>query len=310
MSLTFAVLAGALAMLNPCSFALLPAFLSLYLCTEDTIRASSTRTLRAILVGLTITAGALSIFTLVGVPVALGAGQLTRAVPWVGVALGLVLAVVAVLTLAGKRIPLPDRGLRTNHHHRRRGWGGLLLFGAGYGIASLSCTLPIFLVVVGASLTTTGGLAALVVFAGYAAGMAVVLTALAIGAGLLRERIARTLTSVLPRLRWLTGGLLALTSAYLLYYWGTALFTPARTRAHDPLVSLMERMSATIQSWATHSAGTWLLLTAAAIVAAALLRVLWRWARTDPHHNETTEPDTGTDTGTEAETVDRLRSRS
>lgn len=288
MSLTFAILAGALAMLNPCSFALLPAFLSVSLHSQDTTRASSTRTLHAAVVGLIVTAGAVSIFTVVGVPIALGAGQLTHAVPWIGFALGVVLAAVAVFTLAGKRIPLPDRRFRADH---RRGISGLLLFGAGYGIASLSCTLPIFLVVVGASLTNSGGLAALLVFAGYAVGMAVVLTALAVAVGLLRDGITRALTSVLPRLRWVTGGLLSLTSAYLLYYWGTALFTPAATRAHDPLVTLMERASATIQSWATHTAGTWLLLGAAAVIALALLRALWRWARTDPHHSDDEMPD-------------------
>lgn len=292
MSLAFAVMAGALAMLNPCSFALLPAFLSVSLHSQDATRASSTRALHAVVVGLLVTAGAVSIFTVVGVPIALGAGQLTRAVPWIGFTLGMALAVVAVLTLAGKRIPLPDRRVRTNHH---RGAGGLLLFGAGYGIASLSCTLPIFLVVVGASLTNSGGLAALVVFAGYAAGMAVVLTALAVGVGLLRDTITRALTALLPRLRWLTGGLLGLTSAYLLYYWGSALFTTTGTRAHDPLITAIDRTSATIQSWATNGAGFWLLLGAAGILALVLLRALWRWARAVPtpdhdHNAATTDP--------------------
>lgn len=297
MSLTFAILADALAMLNPCNFALLPAFLSVSLHSQDTTRTSSTRTLHAVVVGLIVTAGAVSIFAVVGVPIALGAGQLTRAVPWIGFALGLVLAVVAVFTLAGKRIPLPDRRVRADH---RRGVGGLLLFGAGYGIASLSCTLPIFLVVVGASLTNTGGLAALLVFAGYAVGMAVVLTALAVGVGLLRDGITRALASVLPRLRWVTGGLLGLTSAYLLYYWGTALFTPTGTRAHDPLVTAMDRISATIQSWAINGAGTWLLLGAAGVLAVLLLRALWRWARTEPTPDH--DPNT--------QATDPIRSRS
>jgi hypothetical protein len=97
-------------------------------------------------------------------------------VSWAGFAL----AVVAVFTLAGKRIPLPDRRVRASN---RRGIGGLLLFGAGYGVASL---------------TNSGGLAALLVFAGYAVGIAVVLTALAVGVGLLRDGITRALTSVLP----------------------------------------------------------------------------------------------------------------
>lgn len=289
MSIAFAVLAGALAMLNPCGFVLLPAFLSLYTDTDteaSDLPRTSTRTLQAILAGLTVTAGALSIFTAVGVPIALGAGQLAAAIPWVGLALGVGMAAVAVITLAGNRIPLPERGVRV---HRRHGTRGMLLFGVGYGVASLGCTLPIFLVVIGAALITDGGLAALTVFGGYALGMAVVLMALAISAALLRDGIARTLTRVLPHMRWINGGLLLLVSAYLLYYWGAVQFASVTSRAHDPVIGFTQRFTTQVQSWANTGAGRWLLIGAASIVAAALLRVLWQWARTDPapDHNDT-----------------------
>jgi cytochrome c biogenesis protein CcdA len=221
--------------------------------TDTQLPAVSTRTLQAILAGLTVTAGAVAIVAVVGVPIALGAGQITAAVPWVGFALGVIMALVAVITLAGKKIPLPDRGIRLDGH--RRGIGTLLMFGAGYGVASLSCTLPIFLVVIGASLTTHGGLAALTVFAGYALGMAVVLTALAIGAALLRDGVTRALARLLPHLRWVTGGLLLAVSAYLLYFWGTALFAPASTRAHDPVITLTEQLTNHVQQWATTIGG-------------------------------------------------------
>lgn len=57
-------------------------------------------------------------------------------------------------------------------------------------------------------------LAAVGVFGAYALGMALVLMALSIGAGLLRDGLARALGRAIPHLRWINGGLLLLVSAY------------------------------------------------------------------------------------------------
>jgi cytochrome c biogenesis protein CcdA len=198
MSVAFALVAGVLAILNPCGFALLPAFLSIYVGARDEqLPTAPTRAFQGILVGLAVTVGLLAVFAVVGVPVALGADQVSRAFPWVGLFLGLAMAAVAIATLAGRRIPLlPERGLQV--HGNCGGITGMLVFGAGYGLASLGCSLPILLVVIGASLTTTGGLATLAVLGASALGMAVVLMALSIAAALLRDGIARTLTRVIP----------------------------------------------------------------------------------------------------------------
>ena len=91
----------------------------------------------------------------------------------------------------------------------------MLLFGVGYGAASLGCTLPLFLALVGASL---GG-AKLTAFVAYGIGMAVVLIALSVLVALAREGATRLVRPALPYMGRIAGVLLLASGGYLFYYW-------------------------------------------------------------------------------------------
>jgi digeranylgeranylglycerophospholipid reductase len=67
---------------------------------------------------------------------------------------------------------------------RRRGF---FLFGLAYGAASLGCTLPAFLAVVGSSIAAGGVVAGAVRFVGYGLGMASVLVALTVALAFFKE---------------------------------------------------------------------------------------------------------------------------
>jgi cytochrome c-type biogenesis protein len=276
MPIAAALLAGALATLNPCGFVLLLAFLSWTIGARDASPPPApTRLLRGVIAGLLVTLGCLGVFAVVGIPLSLGATQLATAMPWVGLLLGLAMAVAAVATLANRRLPLPVR--RSAPARDGQGARAMLLFGAGYGLASVSCTLPVFLIVVGASVSSGSVPATLVAFGAYAVGMALVIMALSIGAALLRDGLARTLKGALPHLRWVNGGLLLLVSAYLVDYWGSVVFASADSRPGDPLVGLVQRSTTLAQTWITTLGSRWLLAGAAAIVTLAALVALWQW---------------------------------
>jgi cytochrome c biogenesis protein CcdA len=125
--------------------------------------------LQGLLVGALVTVGFLGFFALVGLPVSYGVGAIARAVPWAGLATGAALALAGLLTLLGRHLRLPTQ-LRVQPRRERR-LGAMLLFGVGYGAASLGCTLPLFLTLVGASLSGGGKITA---FLAYGAGMALV----------------------------------------------------------------------------------------------------------------------------------------
>ena len=111
LSLSLAFLAGNLATVNPCGFAMLPALVSFYVGADN---ASSTslpsRLAQGLAVGLAVTAAFLMVFTLVGVPLAFGATLLTRAMPWAAILVGAALTAVGAAQLLGRHmsVPLPS----------------------------------------------------------------------------------------------------------------------------------------------------------------------------------------------------------
>jgi cytochrome c biogenesis protein CcdA len=267
------LVAGGLATLNPCAFPLLPVFLSFYAGAEGTSLAPApTRLAQGMLVGLLVTAGFLGLFSAVGLPVVYGATVVVRAVPWAGMAIGVVLVAVGILALTGKRVALPNVGpIRVGSERRVT---TMLLFGVAYGVASLGCTLPAFLTLVGASL----GASSLVAFAAYGTGMAIVLMALSIAAALLQQGLARRLRRLLPYLPRLTGLLLVLAGAYLTYYWLRLRYGPAATLISDPLVGRVTRFTARLESSAEGN-GEILVALAALVVATGTAVSWWQWRR-------------------------------
>ncbi len=285
----FAVFAGFVAVLNPCGIALLPGLVSLSPASADTgpTRRPTARDAR---VGLILTAGAVGVFGVVAVPIALGAQLVAAAIPWVGFTLGVAMAVLAALVLAGKRITVPGRVFRAAG---KQGQGGAFLVGAGYGVTSLGCGLPLFLAAVGAAVGAAvaagGRFAAVAVVVAYAAGMAVALITLAIAMAAIRDSVIRLLGRAHSVMRWVNGALLLLAGGYLSYYWTAVLFTSVETRSRDPLITAIAGFGQMVQRWLDTDAGGWVLAAVIVAAAAAALRRLWRWARTEPTPHRTAD---------------------
>jgi cytochrome c-type biogenesis protein len=271
--LSIAVVAGGLSVVNPCGFPLLPAFLSFYFgADERRLPAAPTRVVQGLIVGALVATGFLGFFAIVGLPVSFGVGAIASAVPWAGLATGAILATVGVITLLGIHVRLPVHPrLRVRRERRLR---AMLMFGVGYGAASLGCTLPLFLALVGASL---GG-AKLAAFVAYGAGMAVVLMALSVLVALLRESAARFVRPAMPYMNRIAGVLLVASGGYLFYYWARLRFGDTATLADDPIVSFGVRFSGEVRSVADGQGAT-VVAIAGAIVALALVSGLWQRRR-------------------------------
>ena len=276
-SLSIALVAGGLAALNPCGFPLLPAFLSFYVgANEGQLPRAPGRVAQGLLVGLLVTAGFLGVFALVGLPIVYGASAVADAVPWAGLAIGVLLAAAGIVALLGRRVAL---GIRSPVRlGRERGLATMVLFGAGYGIASLGCTLPLFLALVGASLGAGGRGDSLLVFVAYGFGMALVLTALSVAAALAREGLARGLRRLVPHMGRIAGALLLVAGAYVSYYWLRLEFGENATLADDPIVGFGTRFTARLEVLARGDGGL-VLIVAGIVVGLALAAGLWQWSR-------------------------------
>jgi cytochrome c biogenesis protein CcdA len=254
-----------LAVVNPCGFPLLPAFLSFYLgADERQLPAASTRLLQGLGVGALVALGFLGFFAVIGLPVSFGLSAVADAVPWLGLATGVALTLAGLAVLAGRRLVSPP-AVRVPLRRDRR-LGSMLLFGVAYGAASLGCTLPIFLALVGASV----GAGKLAVFIAYGAGMAIVLMALAVAVAGARQGLATRLRPALPHVGRLAGALLTASGAYLVYYWLRVRFGDSVTLADDPIVGFAARYSAKLQGFADRH-GAPLLIAAGALVAFAVV---------------------------------------
>jgi cytochrome c-type biogenesis protein len=252
----------------------LPAFLSYYLGAEEQrLPSAPTRVLQGLLVGGLVTVGFLGFFAVVGLPVSYGVGAIARAVPWAGLVTGAALALGGLLTLLGRHLRLPAHP--TVRPRRERRFGALLLFGIGYGAASLGCTLPLFLTLVGVSLSGGGKLTT---FLAYGAGMALVLMALSVLVALAREGAARAVRPLLPYMNRIAGLLLIASGGYLFYYWARLRFGDTATVAEDPIVSFGVRFSGQARNFADGN-GVLILVGAAVIVALAVLGSLWQRRR-------------------------------
>ena len=277
MPLALALVAGALASVNPCGFPLLPAFLSFYVgAEEDDLPRAPARVAQGLLVGLLVSAGFLGVFVVVGVPIAYGVTQLTSAIPWAGLVIGALMIVAALAGLMGRKMYLsPKRPLSVG---RRRQPTTMVWFGAAYAICSLGCTLPIFVTLVGASLATSSVLEGVIVFGAYGFGMATMLMALSLGAALARDGLARRLKRLLPYMERIASSLLLIAGSYLTYYWARVIWSPPRSLGGDPLVGAMTRFATLVQRAAGSSGGRVAILTAGSIVAVAIAIAVWQWS--------------------------------
>jgi len=220
--------AGMVAAVNPCGFAMLPAYLSLYLGNEEggfAERSATRRALRALLVGLVVSSGFVLLFGLAGVVISAGGTVLIRAMPVLGVLVGEVLVVFGLWMLLARRGPYAavfGRLATRLGDPTKVGVRGFFVFGLAYGAASLGCTLPAFLAVVGSGIAAGGVVPGAGRFVGYGLGMASVLVSLTLALAFFKEGLIKRLRGALPYVQTASAVLLILAGAYVIFYWWTA----------------------------------------------------------------------------------------
>ncbi|XVV00376.1 cytochrome c biogenesis CcdA family protein [Actinosynnema sp. CA-248983] len=211
--LLLALVAGMVATVNPCGFAMLPAYLALVVQGEDGRRGAIGRALAAAGV---MTAGFVVVFGVFGLVIAPVAASVQRYLPFITVVIGVALVVFGVLLVAGKTIslmvPKPTKGAPTAR------LGSMFGYGIAYAIASLSCTIGPFLAVVGTTLSGADFLEGVGAFLAYALGMGLVVGVLAVGATLTDNVLATRARTLLPRISRIGGVLLTVVGLYVAYY--------------------------------------------------------------------------------------------
>lgn len=221
----YAVGAGMVSAVNPCGFWMLPAYLSLYIGAEDENFRKRTiffRLARAAWVAVMVTAGFTFLFGVVGVIVSSGGAALVSYMPWFSVSVGFLLILMGLCLLAGKHVScnwLLEVSSKIGNP-RRMTVGGFFLFGLAFGATSLSCTLPVFLMVVGGSATAGSFVAGVEQFAGYVIGMGAVLLVITLSIALVKEGVViGAMKKLMPHIERISAVLIILAGAYIVHYW-------------------------------------------------------------------------------------------
>jgi cytochrome c-type biogenesis protein len=208
---SWAFLAGAAATVNPCGIAMLPAYVSFYLGQDE----RQAKLLKGLSAGLLLAAGTFSAFTAIGLIVASAGTAIARFIPWAAVLVAVLLLVAGIMTLLDRA---PSLTLSIGQRASGQGsWQSFYSFGLGYGLASLGCTLPIFLIVVSSALGA-GFLKGLTAFVAYGLGMGLVLTSISFAVALGKTAVLRWLRRLSPGLKYIGGFGLLIAGSYLIYY--------------------------------------------------------------------------------------------
>lgn len=247
---------GMVALVNPCGFALLPAYLGFFLGLDDGEEAEKSSIIalnRAQIVGLSMSAGFLAVFGVLGLFLA---GTITGLqesgwLPRITVVVGVGLVALGIAMFAGfqplVKIPKMNRGGGS------RSIGSMFIFGVSYAVASLSCTIGIFLGAIGNSASGTSFGERLGSFVSYAVGMGLLATVLTLAVGFGKKGIVSRFRQLLPKINLISAGVLIIVGIYVALYgiWSEQVldFSSQPTPWINSIVTTAEGWQASLAGW-------------------------------------------------------------
>ena len=222
----FAFSAGVVSAVNPCGFAMLPAYLGLYMSTSIYEKDSThygNMILKGLFIGCCVGLGVLSLFLFVGLITGFALNFIRSIMEWVGLLLGVGLITIGIWLMNGGRLytSLTARIGQSIGNPTQISLKGFFLFGVSYGVASLSCTLPIFLSVVGINLNGSSIYDSMMQFALYGAGMGSMILFVTLSMAILKGVMIRYIKLALPYVERIGFFLVVLSGMYIVFYWMT-----------------------------------------------------------------------------------------
>ncbi len=212
---------GMVALINPCGFGLLPAYLGFFLGQEDDTQNKWISLNRAQGVGLAMTLGMLLVFGFFGLVL----GGLQRGIasylPYFNITLGIGLVILGIAMLRGYQLTLKIPKLQKGGSSGS--FGSMFLFGMSYATASLTCTLGLFITAInsaninagpgGASFASSFG-----ALFSYGLGMGLLATMITLFLALGKRGLVGKFQQVLPKINFISAILLIIVGPYSIGY--------------------------------------------------------------------------------------------
>jgi cytochrome c biogenesis protein CcdA len=243
-NLSLSFIRGLVASINPCGFVLLPTYLMYFLGVSAADGRSQRAPIsRALVVGSMVSAGFLVVFFAIGAVTQYWTAWLLDNAKYATAIIGVLFVILGIAMLFGFKLPIATPSVNTGETNRTI-WS-MFLYGVAYAVASLGCTLPLFM----STLFQTGknegywkGVANVVM---YAVGMALVVISLTLALATANAGFVRWLKAKMQYVEMVSGAFVLLSGAYLLWYF----YWRDVKETSDPLTDAVDRMQQRVQNW-------------------------------------------------------------
>lgn len=216
MSLSF--IRGMVAAVNPCGFILLPTYLMYFLGMQGTLPGTQRATMRkALLVSAAVSLGFLSVFLVAGVISYNFTNWINENAKYATGAIGIALLALGVAMLFGYKLPFMTPNINTGDTPRNT-VSAMFVFGIAYAVASIGCTIGLFIATVFSTTEREGVISGVGNMLAYGAGMALLVSALTIALASANTSLLKFLRGSLRYVDRIAAGFVVASGLYLLWY--------------------------------------------------------------------------------------------
>jgi cytochrome c-type biogenesis protein len=209
---------GLVAAVNPCGFILLPTYLMFFLGLEGARPGTQRATMRrALLVSASLSAGFLLVFLIAGLISYNFTTWINQNSKYATVVIGAALLVLGVAMLFGYKLPFMTPSIRTGDTPERT-VRAMFVFGIAYAVASIGCTIGLFIATVFNASARDGIVAGVGNIVAYGAGMALLVSALTIALAFANTGLLKFLRSGLRYVDRIAAAFVIVSGVYLLWY--------------------------------------------------------------------------------------------
>ena len=280
MNLSLSFIRGLVASINPCGFVLLPTYLMYFLGVSvadgDAQRAPISR---ALYVGTMVSSGFLAVFFAIGAVTQFWTQSLLDNAQYATLVIGILFVILGIAMLFGYKLPIGTMQVKTGD--RDRTLRSMFLYGVAYAVASLGCTLPLFMSTLFSTGVNKGYWAGVANVVMYALGMAVVVISLTLALAAANAGFVRWLKSKMQYVEMVSGAFVLLSGSYLIWYF----YWRDLREESDPITDAIDGLQQRVQNWLN---GNWKLvaLVLGAVILAGVAYAMMR----ERNRSQTSEP--------------------
>lgn len=211
----FVFSAGILTFLNPCSYAILPIYFSKYI-KKNNAQNSLFIFTNSLKLTLFLSVGYISVFLIISIIILTVGMKILSYFPWLGSILGIFLIIFGLSIISNKFTIFNKLG--STFYDQKSSSKQHFVFGIFYSLASLSCSIPLFIsIIFQALISSTEVLSIITIFTFYLFGILLMIILLILLVNTLGHILYEYLTKLTPYYNKISGILILITGLYITY---------------------------------------------------------------------------------------------